>query len=104
MGGHYESRTLPDGFFVIFKVRSVCGADFNEFRAGLAHNVGGDAKTAANFHQLRARDGYLFALGQGAECQQYRAGVVVDHERVFRATQTADKFSAVAFALAPFAG
>ena len=76
-----HGRFGRDGALVVAQMRTVGGADLDEFGARGRHDVG-DAEAAANLDKLAAADDNLFARGMSRQHQQHRGGVVVDHERV----------------------
>ena len=71
-------------------MRAIGGADLDEPRAGLPHDVG-NAERAADLDQLAARDDDLAPAGERAEHQQHGRGVVVDDGGGFGAGQLAQQ-------------
>ena len=78
-------------------MRAVGGADLDEFGARSRHDIG-DAEAAADLDKLAAADDDLLACGMGRQHQQYRGGVVVDHERVLGTGERADELRGMLFA------
>ena len=83
-----ERRLGPNGALVVLRARAVRRADLDEPRARAREHVG-DAEAVADLDQLAARDDHLAALGERAEREQHRGGVVVDDERSLGAGQPA---------------
>ena len=79
------------GIRVVRRMRTIRGADFDEFCAGAAHHVG-DAERAADFHQFTARYEDLATIGNCIQHQQHRGGVVVDHGGRLCARQLAEQW------------
>ncbi len=65
-------------------------ADFDQFRARLAHDVG-NPKRASDLDELPARDDDFASRCQRAEHQQYGRRIIVDHRRGFGARQLAQQ-------------
>ena len=82
---------------------AVGGADFDQFGAGAAHDLG-HAEGAADLDQFAARDDRLAPLGERIEHEQNRGGVVVDHGGVLGAGQFAQQIANEIVAVAAMAG
>ena len=93
----YHLRIGRDGALIVVQMRAVGGADLDEFGARSRHDIG-DAEAAADLDKLAAADDNLLACGMGRQHQQYRGGVVVDHERVLGTGERADQLRGVLLA------
>ena len=72
------------GIFVVRWMRAIGTANFFQNRSALGHDFG-NAKRAADFDQLAARNDHFFAFGQRVQAEQNRRGVVVHHRCSFSA-------------------
>ena len=94
-----DAGLRTNGFLEIAQVGAIGGADLVQFRAGALHHFR-QAKRAADFDELAARDdGFLAARVRG-EGQQHGGGIVVDDAGVFRAGEFAHQTAHVIIALA----
>jgi len=85
----------------IVQVDAVCGADFQQMRAGLAHDIR-NPETAANLHKLGAGNDDFFSPGEGGKDKQDRSGVVVYHKTALRAGQAGEELGGMDRPLAAF--
>ena len=96
---HEQGRVLADGALVVLRVGAVGGAHFHQARAGRGHHIG-HAESAADLHQLAARDDHLLVTCQRRDREQHRAGVVVDDGGRLGAGERAQQLLDEAVALA----
>ena len=82
---------------------AVGGADLDQAGPALAQHIG-DAKAAADLHQLAAADQHRLILAEAGQHQIDRCRVVVDDQRVLRPGQFAEQVAGVVVAAAPFTG
>ena len=85
-----DRRAIGDRGGVVGDAGPVGGADLAQDRAGLGHDVR-DTKTAADLHQLTARDDDFTAGGQRRQREERRRGVVVHDHRGLGAGQAAEE-------------
>ncbi len=94
---------IIERFAVVAQVGLVGGADLAQGDAAGLHDIR-NAKGAADFDHLAARDDRLLAPGQSGQGEQHRAGVVVDHRGGLGAGQAAEHLLDVAVAVPAAAG
>ena len=85
------------------RVGAVGRAYLHQRRAALAQHIG-NAKAAADLHQLTAADDHLPPLTESGQRKKDGRGVVVDDERVLRAGQYTQQSGGVGMTATPLPG
>src|SRR5205823_6307431 len=92
MASKNRNRVLGQPYLIVRHVGLVSAANFHESAPALPHDVW-HTERAADLDHLSSRENHVHAIAKRRKSKQDTCRRVVDHKRIFRASETTEKLA-----------